>query len=167
MKKNFQELINDCLDTVDEIFPWDLQNSMETEQTPLLLDIREPYEFETLHIKGAINVPRGILESACDYGYDDTKPELVSAREQDIIVICRSGLRSVLAAHTMQLMGYQSVKSLKTGVKGWNDFELPLHNAHGQMIDIDDADEILMPKIKPEQMPPSKRTQMAGHTDFA
>ena len=56
----------------------------------------------------------------------------------------------------MQLMGYQSVKSLKTGIKGWNDYELPLQNNHGETVDIDEADMILMPKIRPEQLPPSK-----------
>jgi rhodanese-related sulfurtransferase len=101
-----------------------------------------------------MNVPRGILEPACDYGYDETLPELVRARDKDIIVICRSGNRSVLAAYTMQLMGYQSVKSLKTGVKGWNDYELPLQDKKRQPVDIDEADEILAPYIMPEQMPP-------------
>ena len=74
--KTFQKLIADGLKTVPEVFPWDLQELMEAESSLLLLDIREPYEFDTLHIKGSMNVPRGILESACDYGYDETVPEL-------------------------------------------------------------------------------------------
>jgi len=155
--KTFQDLINDCLPAIEEIFPWDLQKVIENNHSPLLLDIREPYEFEALHIQGSINVPRGILETACDYGYEETVPELVKARDKDIIVICRSGNRSVLAAYVMQLMGYQSVKSLKTGIKGWNDYELPLQNSHGETVDIDEADMILMPKIRPEQLPPLKQ----------
>jgi rhodanese-related sulfurtransferase len=122
----------------------------------MLIDVREPYEFEALHIKGSINVPRGILESSCDYGYDETVPELARAREKDIVVICRSGNRSVLAAHTMQLMGYQSVKSLKTGVKGWNDYELPLQNIHGQIVDIDEADSMLQAHVREDQKRPPK-----------
>lgn len=154
--KTFQDLINDCLPAIEEIFPWDLQKTIENNSSPLLLDIREPYEFEALHIQGSINIPRGILETACDYGYEETVPELVKARDKDIIVICRSGNRSVLAAYIMQLMGYQSVKSLKTGIKGWNDYELPLQNSRGETVDIDEADMILMPKIRPEQLPPPK-----------
>jgi len=152
--KTIDDFIADCLKTVDEIFPWDLEEAMKT-KLPMLLDIREPYEFDTLHIKGSTNVPRGLLEQACDYGYDETMPELVTARDKDIIVICRSGKRSVLAAYTMQLMGYHSVKSLKTGVQGWNDYELPLENRNKQTVDVDNADEILMPHLKPEQMHPS------------
>lgn len=160
--KTFQDLINDCLPAIEEIFPWDLQKTIENNSSHLLLDIREPYEFEVLHIQGSINVPRGILETACDYGYEETVPELVKARDKDIIVICRSGNRSVLAAYVMQLMGYQSVKSLKTGIKGWNDYELPLQNSHGETVDIDEADMILMPKIRPEQLPPQKSQTIFG-----
>jgi rhodanese-related sulfurtransferase len=160
--KHFQDLIGDCLKTVEEVFPWDLQEVMENGKPyPLLLDIREPYEYEAIHIEGSMNVPRGILEPACDYGYDDTVPQLVKARDEDVVVICRSGHRSVLAAHTMQLMGYQSVKSLKTGVKGWNDFELPLKTTDGKLIDSDDADIMLAPNIKPEQMPPRRNQHRA------
>ncbi len=154
--KSFQELVNNCLKTVREVFPWDLEENVDKNASPVLLDIREPYEFEILHIKGSLNVPRGILELACDYGYDDTIPELVTARDKEVIVICRSGHRSVLAAHTMQIMGYKSVKSLKTGVKGWNDYELPLQNVKGQHIDSDMADDMLTPRVKPEQKYPDR-----------
>src|SRR5512143_2848619 len=124
--KRFQDLINDCLPQVGEVLPWDLREMMDSGLALTLLDIREPYEFETMHIQGSINVPRGILETACEYGYEETLPELVEARERDIVVICRSGNRSVLAAFTMQLMGYRRVVSLKTGLRGWNDYEQPL-----------------------------------------
>lgn len=154
--KTFQDLINDCLPAIEEIFPWDLPKVIEDDPSLLLLDIREPYEFDALHINNSINVPRGILETACDYGYEETVPELVKARDKAIIVICRSGNRSVLAAYVMQLMGYQSVKSLKTGVKGWNDYELPLQNSHGEIVDIDEAEQMLVPKIRPEQLPPTQ-----------
>ncbi|NJO15600.1 MAG: rhodanese-like domain-containing protein [Thioploca sp.] len=160
--KNFQDLINDCLPAIKEIFPWDLQKIIDNNNIPILLDIREPYEFDALHIKDSINVPRGILETACDYGYEETVPELVKARDREIIIICRSGNRSVLAAYVMQLMGYQSVKSLKTGIKGWNDYELPLQNSHGEIVNIDKADMILMPKIRLEQLPPQHPKIMPG-----
>lgn len=160
--KTFQDLINDCLPAIEEIFPWDLQKVIEDNLSLLLLDIREPYEFDALHIKDSINVPRGILETACDYGYEETVPELVKARDKAIIVICRSGNRSVLAAYVMQLMGYQSVKSLKTGIKGWNDYELPLQNSYGNIVDVDEAEQILVPKIRLEQLPPQKTKTTFG-----
>lgn len=141
--KTFRDLINDCLPSVREIFPWDLAALLESEQPPLLIDIREPYEFAAFHIANSLNVPRGILETACDYGYEDTVPELVKARDKHLVLICRSGNRSVLAAFIMQLMGYKNVVSLKTGIRGWNDFEQPLFDQQEQLITTDAVDAIL------------------------
>jgi rhodanese-related sulfurtransferase len=157
--KTFQELITDSLKQgTQEIFPWDLSELNEEQRKRfLLLDIRESHEFDRLHIKGSINVPRGILEPSCEYGYDETMPELVNARNRDIVVICRSGNRSVLAASTMQQMGFKSVKSLKTGVRGWNDYELPLQNKQGEPVDSEEAESMLAPRLKPEQMAPKQK----------
>lgn len=152
--KKLHDFLSECLDYVDELFPWDLEEELENDNPPMLLDIREPYEFDEVHIPGSLNVPRGILETACDYNFEETVPELVRARGDNIVVICRSGNRSVLAARVMQMMGYQQVRSLKTGVRGWNDYELPLHNGQGEVVDIDDADEVLANKVRPDQLEP-------------
>lgn len=153
--KRYTDLVADCLQTVREIMPWDLADQLCEPVPPLLLDIREPDEFAALHIKGSLNVPRGILESACDWDYDDTVPALAAGREREIVVICRSGNRSVLAAHTLQQMGFGKVVSLKTGVRGWNDFEQPLVNGGGEPVDIDQADELLASRVRPEQRRPA------------
>jgi rhodanese-related sulfurtransferase len=152
--KTFQDFISECLTQVEELFPWDLAELLEQDNPPLLLDIREPYEFDAVHIHGSINVPRGVLESACEYNYEETVPELVQAREREIVIICRSGNRSVLAAHTMQLMGYSRVKSLKTGIRGWNDYEQPLYSCAAEAVDIEAADDILAPRLRPDQLQP-------------
>lgn len=152
--KHFNDLIAEALPEVEELFPWDLEEELQEKDDLILLDVREPGEFEALHIDGSLNVPRGILESACDWDYDETEPELAGGREREIIVICRSGNRSVLAAQTMQRMGFKHVISLKTGIRGWNDFEQPLYDAEGSQVDIDDADEILASKIRDDQRRP-------------
>lgn len=153
--KKYSDLVAECLAEVKEIMPWDLAEKLRQAQPPLLLDIREPYEFEALHIEGSINVPRGILESACDWDYDDTVPALAGGRAREIVVICRSGNRSVLAAHTMQRMGFSKVVSLKTGVRGWNDFEQPLVDVAGAAVHIDKADELLTNRVRPDQRRPA------------
>lgn len=152
--KRYTELVAECLDEVREIFPWDLTERLEENPDLLLLDVREPYEFEAMHIKGSINVPRGILESACEWDYEETVPELVEARDREVVVICRSGYRSVLVAHVMQRMGYTNVVSLKTGLRGWNDFEQPMLNASENEVDLDDADDYFEVKLRPEQHKP-------------
>jgi len=153
--KTFKDIIEECLANVEELFPWDLSELMEQGQHPMILDVREPYEFEIAHIKDSINVPRGILETACEYDYEETVPELVRARDQEIIVVCRSGNRSVLAADTMQRMGFQSVKSLKTGLKGWNEYEQVLFDSNGSEVDIDEIEQYFTPNLTPDQLAPA------------
>ncbi len=153
--KKYAELVAECLTEVREIMPWDLAGRLAQADAPLLLDIREPQEFDAAHIAGSIHVPRGILESAADWDYDDTVPELAGRREREIVVICRSGNRSVLAAHTLQRMGFRRVVSLKTGVRGWNDFEQPLVDRSGAVVDPDHADALLASRVRPEQRRPA------------
>ncbi|VAW95572.1 Rhodanese-related sulfurtransferase [hydrothermal vent metagenome] len=152
--KTFNDLISEVSENVKEIFPWDLEEILEY-RNPLLLDIRENYEFATMHLNNSINVPRGILETACEYNFDETIPELVSNKEQEIIVICRSGNRSILATDTMQQMGYTNVCSLKTGVRGWNEYDQELYDNNNNLIDPDDAEECLKSKVRDDQLDPN------------
>jgi rhodanese-related sulfurtransferase len=108
-----------------------------------------------MHIEGSINVPRGILETACEWEYEETCPELVVSRNKDIVVVCRSGNRSLLAADTMQLLGYQFVKSLQTGLRGWKDYEQPLVNGAQEKVELDDADDFFQPHVRTDQLKPS------------
>jgi len=151
--KTFAQLVEETRAQVKEIMPWDLAEKINDENL-LLIDIREPYEYQAMHIAGAINVPRGILETACEYGYEETVPALVEARDKPVVLVCRSGNRSVFAAHVMQQMGYQQPLSLKTGLRGWNDFEQPLVDANDQPVDIDSADEYFTAKLRPDQEKP-------------
>lgn len=151
--KTFDTLVSEYSEQIEEIMPWDLEEKLESDTPPLLVDIREPYEFDVMRIKDSLSVPRGILETACEYDYEETIPELVEARDREVVVICRSGYRSVFGAWVMQLMGYQNVSSLKSGLRGWNDYEQPLINSTGE-VDIDDAEEYFTPKLRPEQLHP-------------
>jgi len=152
--KTFRSLIDDVLPNINEIFPWDLDEKLNNDSDILLIDITEPVEFGTVHIKNSINVPRGVLESSCDWGYEDTVPVLANSRDKEVVVICRSGNRSALAAFTMQLMGFTNVTSLKTGLRGWFDYELSLYNEFEQEVDEDDADAYFSRTPSPEQMEP-------------
>lgn len=152
--KRYADLVADALTRVTEIMPWDLSRQLAEGHQLVLLDVREPAEFAELHISGAINVPRGVLEQSCEWDFDETIPMLAAGRELDIVVICRSGYRSALAADIMLQMGYAGVASLKTGVRGWNDFEQPLVDAFGNPVDADIAEELLGPHLRQEQHKP-------------
>ncbi len=150
----YADLVADALSRVQEIQPWDLSKQVMTDGVLILLDVREAVEFNTLHIPGSIHVPRGILEQSCEWDYDETVPELAGGREAEIVVICRSGYRSVLAADLMQQMGFKRVVSLKSGIKGWNDYEQTLVDATGAIVTADDADALLLSRLRPEQRKP-------------
>jgi rhodanese-related sulfurtransferase len=153
--KNFIEMVRGCLTEVREIMPWDLEERLRENPDLLIVDVREPGEYDAMRIAGSLNVPRGILESACEWDYEETVPELVRAREREIVVVCRSGYRSVLAAHSMQVLGYRNVTSLQTGLRGWKDYDQPLEDEQGNDVDLDDADVYFTPRIRPEQMSPA------------
>ena len=153
--KSYDELVNESLTHVEEVFPWDLIDEIEADNDVLLVDVSEPYEFALAHIPDSLNVPRGILESACEYDYDETVPELAGGRSRDIVIICRSGRRSALAAHTLLQMGFAKVRSLKTGLRGWNDGEYPLVDAQQQPVDPDLAEDYYTTKLRPEQKKPA------------
>jgi rhodanese-related sulfurtransferase len=150
----FIELIRYCLSDVKEILPWNLVDRLKDNPHLLILDVREPDEFDAMHIPGSLNVPRGILESACEWDFEETEPELVNARGREVVVVCRSGHRSILAAHSLQVLGYENVVSLKSGLRGWNDYEEPLVNQAGELVDPEVADEYFTAKLRPDQMRP-------------
>ena len=155
--KRFTDLVTACLPEITEVFPWDIADRLDGGGRPLIVDVREADEFSAMHIEDSLHVPRGILEAACEYNYEDTIRELVEARDREVVVVCRSGNRSALAAFTMQLLGYRKVSSLKTGLRGWNDYELPLVNAAGKTVPIEVADEFFTTRLRPDQLDPAGR----------
>ena len=141
----------------EEVMPWDLEEELEGGATPLILDIREPYEFDCMHIDGSSNVPRRVLESACEWDYEETIPELVNSRDRDIVIVCRSGHRSLLAGRTLKEIGFSNVRSLKTGLRGWNDYEMPkvLQDGEDPVIDAN-VDKYFNPQVREDQFKPKE-----------
>lgn len=153
-QKTFAALVAEALPQVRELMPWDVDEMLAEKPDLMIVDIREEDEYAVGHIKDSLLVPRGILETACDWGYAETIPELVKARDKPVVLICRSGNRTALAALTMALMGYKEVYSMKTGIRGWNDYELPLYDNNGVQVDIDEAEDGLNPPVRPDQLGP-------------
>ena len=154
--KRFIDLIEECKEHVNEVFPWDVEDMQQANPDLILLDVREPNEYDNMHVKNSLFAPRGILETCCEFDFDETIPELATGRDKEILVICRSGNRSLLAARTMQLMGFQKVYSLKTGLRGWNESDLPLIDKDNNEIDPEVGDDFFTSKVSPEQMDPSR-----------
>lgn len=152
--KTYRQLVAEAVGRITEIAPWDLPDRLKAVPSPILVDIREPAEFSAAHVEGSINVPRGILESAVEWDYAETEPELASSRERPVILICRSGNRSALAALVLADMGFADVTSVRLGIKGWNDADLPLVDGDGRPVDGDEAMARLEPPLPPEKRAP-------------
>jgi len=150
----YRQLAADASARIAEIAPWDLPGFLADNPDALLVDIREPAEYAAAHIEGAINVPRGIIEAACEWDYPETEPALAGGRDRPVVLVCRSGNRTALAAVTLGALGFADVRSLKLGLRGWNDGDLPLVDAAGAVVDGDEAAQRLDPPLRPDQRRP-------------
>ena len=75
----------------------------------MLLDVREPHELQISSIRGATNIPLGTLAARLS--------ELDSA--QDMVVFCKTGVRSTRALELLASAGFKKVKNLKGGINAW------------------------------------------------
>jgi rhodanese-related sulfurtransferase len=78
---------------------------------PVFLDVREEVEFRAGHIPGAVNLPRGEIETRIE--------SVVPNKEAPIVAYCAIGHRSAIAADTLQDLGYIHVVSLEGGLKAY------------------------------------------------
>ncbi len=90
-----------------------------------LLDIREAGEFNMGHLPGAVHIPRGLLEFMVG-----NHPALQDP-DKALVVYCKNGGRSTLAADLLQRMGFENITMLEQGFDGWsevnNEIEIPAH----------------------------------------
>ncbi len=80
-----------------------------------LVDVREPGEVEICKIQGSTLIPLGEIETLDPARLNGLKPD------DDIVVHCKAGVRSLKAAKALQKMGYQKVKSMRGGIGEWSD----------------------------------------------
>ncbi|AWV08349.1 rhodanese-like domain-containing protein [Marilutibacter maris] len=94
----------------------------------VLIDVREPAEFETGHIPGAINIPRGVLEFQVDAhpAVANVSDPALSHKQRPVVVVCRTGGRAALSAVNLQRLGFADVRSIAGGVVAWSEAGLPL-----------------------------------------
>jgi len=88
----------------------ELKSKMDQQEQFVLIDVREPYEYEEFNLGGTL-IPLGELFSA---------PEMVAEdKNAEIIVYCRTGNRSAMAQRILQQSGYTRVLNLNGGVAAW------------------------------------------------
>lgn len=120
------QIVAEARNTITEITTAQAREELEQGQASLLLDVREPVEWEKGSIPGALFLSRGMLEWYADPATPYAKPELTTKRDARIIVACASGGRSVLAAETLERMGYTNVVSMAGGFNEWSKQGFPV-----------------------------------------
>jgi sulfur-carrier protein adenylyltransferase/sulfurtransferase len=96
---------------VPEITPVEVKKWMDEKKPFVLLDVREPHEFQICRIPGSTLIPLGEVPKRMN--------ELNSADE--IVVHCRSGMRSAKAVEFLMQSGFRKIHNLKGGVLAWAD----------------------------------------------
>lgn len=85
-----------------------LKDMMETEEV-FLLDVREPSEYLSGHIKGATNIPLRLLGRNRDR----------IPKDRLVIVYCASGYRTAMGVMALQMLGYENVRGFPPSMRGW------------------------------------------------
>jgi len=97
--------------TVPEISPQDLKKMMDEKKPFVLIDVREPHEFQICCIPDSQLIPLGQVPQRMN--------ELNSADE--IVVHCRSGIRSAQAVQLLMKAGFRKIHNLRGGILAWSD----------------------------------------------
>ncbi|GAC13819.1 rhodanese-like domain-containing protein [Aliiglaciecola lipolytica] len=94
----------------------------------IIIDVREPQETTQGTIPGACCIPRGVLETSLDSLVPATEQKALTdwLPTQKVLLYCRSGGRSALAAKSLQNMGLLNVFSLAGGIEAWCERGYPI-----------------------------------------
>lgn len=112
VRTSTQDLINTAKQQITEI-NIEKAKLLIREGNLIILDVREESEYAAGHIENSVFLPRGVLE----FKLAGT-PELEN-KSKPVLVYCRSGNRSALAAQTMQELGFNTVLSMAGGYEAW------------------------------------------------
>ena len=130
MMKTAEQLIQNAKSRIQEVSVDELFEAMQNHKT-ILIDVREPDEFQAAAIDRAVNYPRGVLEMRIHQHplashHCDTQQALEHLKDQPIYLICGTGGRSALATDTLQNMGFTQVKSVQGGYQAWLEQGYPV-----------------------------------------
>lgn len=110
---SFNDILAAARQQVPEVTVPEAVAEGERPGAPRLIDVREKNEWDEGHLPGATHIPRGYLEQRIE----TTLPD----KAAPVLLYCAGGTRSLLAARTLQEMGYTKVQSLRGGFTAWKD----------------------------------------------
>jgi sulfur-carrier protein adenylyltransferase/sulfurtransferase len=108
----FREMLAEAKAAVREVEPVEAEEELSRDKA-VVLDVREPDEYEQGALPGAVHIPRGTLETSVEGKIPD--------KSSHVVVYCAGGTRSAFAAKTLQELGYTDVASVIGGFNRWKD----------------------------------------------
>jgi rhodanese-related sulfurtransferase len=94
-----------------EITPEEVKKRRDGEGEFTLLDVREPWEFETARIEGAKLIPMGDVPSRAHQELDP---------EGSMVVVCHHGVRSMNVTVWLRQQGFENAQSMRGGIDAWS-----------------------------------------------
>jgi rhodanese-related sulfurtransferase len=88
----------------------------------LIVDVREPQEYAAGHVPGAINIPRGVIDSQI---WNHVGSAEKADRERPIVLQCQAGRRATLAAQTLGELGFTQTSAVIMNLDDWKQFGNP------------------------------------------
>jgi rhodanese-related sulfurtransferase len=104
-----------------EITPEEVKDKLDAGEEFTLVDVREPWEFETAHIDGAKLVPMGDVPARAHQELDP---------EDHIVVICHHGVRSMNVTAWLRQQGFEKAQTMRGGIDAWSrrvDGKVPVY----------------------------------------
>lgn len=96
----------------------DARRALADQPDAMLIDVREDREYDAAHAAGAAHIGRGVMERDIE--------RLVPDTNRPLYLYCGGGFRSILAAASLQEMGYTNVHSIIGGWRGWQEAGAPV-----------------------------------------
>lgn len=93
-----------------EISDTELKSLLDSNTELMLLDVREPWEYEAARIAGSKHIPMGDIPARFNQELDP---------ESHIVVICHHGVRSMNVTAWLRQQGLEKVQSLRGGIDRW------------------------------------------------
>jgi rhodanese-related sulfurtransferase len=94
-----------------EITPEEVKKKIDSRESFILIDVREPWEFERAWIDGAKRMPMGDVPSRAHQELDP---------EDHIVVICHHGVRSMNVTAWLRQQGFEKAQSMRGGIDAWS-----------------------------------------------
>ncbi len=114
----FLALVTEAKARVREFTIEDFQARLARGEAWVLVDIREDSEWNLGRLPDAVHLGKGVIERDIESRFPD--------KDAPLVLQCGGGFRSVLAADTLQRMGYTNVVSLEGGYRDWVERGLPV-----------------------------------------